>query len=184
MFNEKEIVQRCIKHESKAQRQLYEHFAPGLLGVCMRYTGNRAEAEDILQEGFIKIFKYLRDFRGESSLIGWMRRIMINTAITYYHKDLKHKHHLDVDGSKELKTGSCELPDIEFTREEMMKVIDNLPRGYRMVFNLYAIEGYKHREIAEIMDIDPNTSKSQYSRARKLVQCKLKEMGEEKKMNT
>lgn len=183
MFNEEEIVRRCIRHESRAQRQLYELYAPGLLGVCIRYTGNRAEAEDILQEGFIKIFKYLKDFRGESSLTGWMRRIMINTAITSYHKDLKHKHHFDVDDLKELKGGSCELTDVEFTREEMMKVIDNLPRGYRMVFNLYAIEGYKHREIAEIMNIDTNTSKSQYSRARKLVQCKLKEMAEEKKMN-
>lgn len=180
MFNEQEIVRRCIRQESSAQKLLYEYFAPRLLGVCIRYTGNREEAEDILQEGFIKIFKYLRDFRGESNLGAWMRRIMINTAITYYHKDLKHKHHYDVDDLKEAKAGSCELPDVEFTREEMMKVIDNLPRGYRMVFNLYAIEGYKHREIAEMMEIDPNTSKSQYSRARKLLQCKLKEMGEEK----
>lgn len=180
MLNEKEIVSRCIKHEGRAQKLLYEHFAPGLLGVCIRYSGNRTEAEDILQEGFIKIFKYLKNFRWESSLFAWMKRIMINTAISHYHMTIKHKHHDNVENVKELNTGKCELPDVEFTREEMKKAIDSLPRGYRMVFNLYAIEGYKHREIAEIMEIDTNTSKSQYSRARKILQCKLLEMSEEK----
>ncbi len=179
MFNEQEIIRKCINHEPKAQKILYGYFAPGLLGVCMRYTGSRPEAEDILQEGFVKIFTYLKNFRGESTLVAWMRRIMINTAITHYHKNLKHQYHYDVDDMQERNIGDCDLPDLEFTRSEMMKVIDNLPPGYRMVFNLYAIEGYKHREISEMMGIDVNTSKSQYSRARKLIQCRLKELGEE-----
>jgi RNA polymerase sigma-70 factor (ECF subfamily) len=180
MFDEQEIVRRCLKNERKAQKILFEHFAPGLLGVCIRYTSSRAEAEDILQDGFVKVFKYLKDFEGRSSLAAWMRRIMVNTAITHYHKNLKHHYHLDINDVNDQKMGDCDLSDLDFTKEEMMKVIDDLPRGYRMVFNLYAIEGYKHKEIAEQMGIDENTSKSQYSRARKLIQCRLAALAKEK----
>ncbi len=181
MFDEQEILQRCLKHERKAQKILFDHFAPGLLAVCMRYTSNRAEAEDILQEGFVKVFKYLKNFEGRSSLASWMRKIMVNTSITNYHKNLKHHYHYDIDNLKEQNVGDCELPDLEFTHEEMMRVIDQMPAGYKMVFNLYAIEGYKHKEIAEKLGIDENTSKSQYSRARKLIQCRLAALAEEKK---
>ena len=180
MFDEKDIVRRCIKNERKAQRLLYEHYARGLLAVCMQYTGNRFEAEDILQDGFVKVFKNLKSFEGRSSLGSWMRRIMINTAITRYHKDARHQHHYDIDELKEKNIGDCELPEVDFNREELMQVIDNLPKGYRMVFNLYAIEGYKHREIAEMLEIDENTSKSQYSRAKSLIRCRLSEMAKEK----
>ena len=180
MFDEKEILRRCIKQDRNAQKILYEQYAPGLLGVCMRYTGKRAEAEDVLQEGFVKIFLNLSDFEGRSSLIGWMRRIVINTAITLYHKNLKHQYHYDVDDLKEKNIGDCEPEDLEFTREEMLGVIAELPTGYKMVFNLYAMEGFKHKEIAEQLKIDVNTSKSQYSRARKLIQCKLGKLGSEK----
>ena len=180
MLNEQEIVRRCLKHDPKAQKMLFESFAPVLLGVCIRYTVSRPEAEDILQEGFVKVFKYLKDFRGQSSLMAWMRRIMINTAITYYHRNLKHQYHENIDVLAEKNTGGVEISEIEFTGEEMMTVINDLPKGYTMVFNLYAIEGYKHREIAELMSIDVNTSKSQYSRARKLIQNKLEELGREK----
>lgn len=173
MFNEQEIILRSIKNEPKAQKILFEHFAPVLLGVCMRYTNNRIEAEDILQEGFVKVFIYLKDYKGQNSLLAWMRRIMINTAITHYHKNLKHQYHYDVDEIKEMNIGECELPDVDFTREEMMKVIDDLPAGYRMVFNLYAIEGYKHSEIAEKLDISEGTSKSNLSRARDILKEKL-----------
>lgn len=176
MFDEKEILKGCIKHDRKAQKLLYEQYAPGLLGACMRFTGNRAEAQDILQDGFIKIFKNIKDFEGRSSLIGWMRRIVINTAITHYHKNLKHQYHYDIDEVKNLSAGSS-FEDFEFTREEMLGVITSLPAGYKMVFNLYAIEGFKHKEIAEKLNIDVNTSKSQYSRARKLIQSRLEELG-------
>lgn len=181
MFDEKEIIQRCLNHERKAQKILYEHFAPGLLGVCMRHTGNRMEAEDVLQEGFEKVFTNLKSFEGKSSLAAWMRRIMINTAITRFHKYRKHEHHRDINDLKEKNAGECGLAEIEFTKEELIQVINQLPDGYRMVFNLYAIEGYLHREIAEMMKIDVNTSKSQYSRARNLIQCKLQKLAEEKK---
>lgn len=180
MFDEQKILLQCIKNDPQAQRILYEKYAPGLLGVCMRFTGNRPEAEDILQEGFVKVFLNIKDFQGRSSLIGWMRRIIINTAITNYHKNLKHQYHVDIDDVKEKNIGECDLGEIEFTQEEMLNVIAELPAGYKMVFNLYAMEGFKHKEIAEQLKIDVNTSKSQYSRARKLLQCKLEELGREK----
>jgi len=181
MRDEKEILRRCRLNSRMAQKQLYDMYASSLLGVCMRYTANRAEAEDILQEGFLKVFGNIKDFEGRSSLIGWMRRVMINTAITHYHKNLKHRYHHDVDEVKEINTGLSEYADSDFTMEEMMGVIKTLPAGYKMVFNLYAIEGFKHKEIAEKLDIDINTSKSQYSRARKLIQQKLYELKQEAK---
>lgn len=178
MFDEKEILKKCIKQDRNAQRILYEQYSPGLLGACMRFTGNRAEAEDILQDAFVKIFLYIKKFEGRSSLIGWMRRIVINTAITHYHKNLKHHYHYDIDEMRDSSIGDCSIEDLEFTREEMLGVIASLPAGYKMVFNLYALEGYKHKEIAEKLNIDVNTSKSQYSRARRLIQCRLAELGD------
>jgi len=176
MYNEEEIISRCLNNDPKAQQLLYEHFAPGLLGMCVRFTGNRTEAEDVLQEAFVKIFLNLHHYRGTSSLAAWMRRIVINTAITLYHRNKKHKQHFDVDDLREKSPGECNITDLEFTREEMLKVISGLPPGYRMVFNLYALEGYKHKEIAKEMGIDINTSKSQYSRAKKIIQCRLMRM--------
>jgi RNA polymerase sigma-70 factor, ECF subfamily len=176
MIDEKEILRQCIRNNPRAQKLLYEKYASGLLGVCMRYSKNRAEAEDVLQEGFVKIFANIKNFEGRSSLIGWMRRIVINTSITMYHKNLKHQYHMDVDDFREKNIGDCELSDADFTQDELLAVIRDLPAGYRMVFNLYAIEGFKHKEIAAKMGIDINTSKSQYSRARKLIQCRLAEL--------
>jgi len=176
MCNEDEIISRCLKNDRKAQQVLYDKYAPGLLGMCIRFTGNRAEAEDVLQEAFLKIFLNLDHYRGTSSLAAWMRRIVINTAITLYHRNKKHRNCVDVDDMREKTPGNCDISELEFTREEMLKVIMDLPPGYRMVFNLYAMEGYKHKEIAEEMGIDINTSKSQYSRAKKIIQCRLLKM--------
>lgn len=171
--HEKEILSRCLKRDRKAQKMLYEFYAPAMLGICIRFAGNRDEAEDILQDGFVKVFTKLGDFEGRSTLYGWMRKIMINTAITYYHRNLKHRYHYDIDDLGDKETGENNWEGSEFTREELQDVIASLPPGYRMVFSLYAVEGYKHKEIARKLDIDINTSKSQYSRARKLIQAKL-----------
>ena len=181
MWNDEEILMECIKNNHKAQKLLYEKYAPALLGICIRFTRNREEAEDILQEGFIKIFYNIHNYKGKSSLMSWMRRIVINTAITMYHRNLKHKHHYDVEDFRERNVGEIDLNDIEFTREELFNIIRELPAGYRMVFNLYAVEGYKHKEIAKKLEIDINTSKSQYSRAKKLIQYKLAELKRELK---
>ncbi len=179
MKNETEILKRCIHHDRKAQKILYEHFAPAMLGVCLRFTGNRQEAEDILQDGFMKVFVSLEDFEGRSSLYSWIRRIMINTAITHYHRTLKHRYHIDIDDFRERETGETDWHDTAFTAEELRGVIASLPPGYRMIFSLYALEGYKHREIAKELGIDVNTSKSQYSRARKLIQSRLEDLAKE-----
>jgi RNA polymerase sigma factor (sigma-70 family) len=173
MNSDSDILKGCIKAKPGAQRELYERHSRLLLGICIRYAGSVEEAEDILQEGFVKIFKNISHFKGEGSLIAWMRRIMINTAITAYHKSLKHRYHDDIGDIRETDMTNVEWSDSDFTAEELKNVIQRMPDGYRMVFNLYAIEGYKHREIAGMLGIDENTSKSQYSRARKWLQERL-----------
>lgn len=173
MNSDSNILSGCIKCKPASQRELYEKYSGVLLGICIRYAGSVEEAEDILQEGFVKIFLNISHFKGEGSLIAWMRRIMINTAITAYHRSLKHRYHDDIEEIREVKLEETTWNEADFTTEELQMVIRQMPAGYRMVFNLYAIEGYKHREIADIMEIDENTSKSQYSRARKWLQERL-----------
>lgn len=173
MNSDSQILSGCIKGKAKAQRELYEKYSRLLLGICTRYAGSLEEAEDILQEGFVKIFLNISKFKGEGSLIAWMRRIMINTAITAYHKALKHRYHDDIGEIRETEMEEKTFDEADFTSEELKNVIQRMPEGYRLVFNLYAIEGYKHREIADLLEIDENTSKSQYSRARKWLQERL-----------
>jgi RNA polymerase sigma factor (sigma-70 family) len=180
MWNDEEILKGCIKKDPRAQKLLYDKYCRGLMGVSMRFTGNRDEAEDVLQEGFVKIFMNIENYKAKSSLIAWMRRIIINTAITMYHRNLKHRHHYDVDDFREKTVADTAWDGAEYTHEELITIIKDLPAGYRMVFNLYAIEGYKHKEIAKKMEIDINTSKSQYSRAKKHIQGKLEELRREK----
>jgi RNA polymerase sigma-70 factor (ECF subfamily) len=179
MKNESDIISRCIKKDRNAQKILYEHYSHRLMGMCLRYTGNRTEAEDVLQEGFVKIFANISSFEGRSSLYGWMKKVIINTAITLFHRNLKHQHHMDVDDLREKTPDNSDSSDAQFSTEELLEVIASLPPGYRMVFNLYAIEGFKHKEIAKQLEIDVNTSKSQYSRAKKLIQLKLEHLQKE-----
>ena len=173
MQTEKQLIKQCLKNDKKAQKKLFDSYAPILLGVCMRYTRDRSEAEDVLQEVFIKIFKSLGQFEDKGSFEGWMKRITVNTAITQYKKNLKHAYQDDINEVKESNIKNNSYKEAEFTHNELLDVIRSLPTGYKMVFNLFAIEGYKHKEIAEMMNIDISTSKSQYSRARKLLQQKL-----------
>lgn len=176
MYSEKELIYKCINNEKRAQRELYDRFAPVLLGICRRYAGSISEAEDILQESFVKIYANIAGFSGTGAFEGWLKRITVNTAITHYHKNKKHQETYDITEVQEIKIKSTGINDADFTKEELLKIIDALPDGYKMIFNLYAIEGYKHREIAEMLKIDINTSKSQYSRARKLIKEKLQEL--------
>ncbi len=173
MNSDSDILKGCIKGDSSAQRELFNRYSRILLGICVRYAGSVEEAEDILQEGFVKIFLNISHFKGEGSLMAWMRRIMINTAITHYHKMRKHRYHDDIDEVQEVKMENSEWGEADFTSEELWNVIQRMPEGYRMVFSLYAVEGYKHREIAEKLGIDENTSKSQYSRARRWLMERL-----------
>jgi RNA polymerase sigma-70 factor (ECF subfamily) len=173
MLDEKEIITGCCRHDRKAQKALFEKYASLLLGICSRYSGRRDEAEDILQDGLIKIYFNIKDFAGKGSLINWMKKIMVNTAITHYHRNLKHQYHQDIEDIRETDIEGYGFHAADFTREELFGIIRELPDGYRMVFNLYAVEGYKHKEIADFLKIDVNTSKSQYSRAKSLIRKKL-----------
>lgn len=178
MHNELKLIEQCKKGKKKAQKELYENYSPVMFAICMRYATSTPEAEDILQEGFVKVFSNIKDYKEQGSFISWIKRIFINTAITHYHKNKKHRYHLEVSDINELNA-STRFDNKTFTKDELFGIIDNLPEGYKMVFNLYAIEGYKHKEIAELLKIDINTSKSQYSRARKLIQSKLIELDSE-----
>jgi RNA polymerase sigma factor (sigma-70 family) len=177
MMSDQQIIEGCAKHDRKAQKVLYEKYSGFLLGVCLRYSVDKTEAEDILQESFLKIFFNINEFSGTGSFIGWLRKIAVNTAITHYHKNLKHRYMLDIDEYVSVETGTEGFEEDFYTAEELYRVLNELPAGYRMVFNLYAVEGYKHKEIAEMLGIDTNTSKSQYSRARSAIRDKLEKLG-------
>ena len=138
---------------------------------------DKQAAEDVLQEAFVKIFKNLKQYEGKGSFEGWLKRIAVNTSISHIRKNKKHDFNQDITEIQESKLSDYSTEDAEFTHDELLKVIQALPLGYRTIFNMFAIEGYKHREIAEMLEIDISTSKSQFSRARKLIQEKLEEIG-------
>ncbi len=171
-----QLIEGCKKHDRIAQKILFEKYSRFLLGICLRYASDKAEAEDILQDCFVKIFFHIGDFSGTGSFSGWLRRIAVNTSITSYHKNMKYRYQMNIDDYSTVETGTAGYNDSQFTSEELLRILNELPPGYRMVFNLYAIEGYKHKEIAELMSIDINTSKSQYSRARALIRSRLEEL--------
>jgi len=163
-----ELVKRCLAGERKAQELLYKQFASKMMGVCLRYAADRMEAEDMLQNGFIRVFQKIGDFRGDGSFEGWMRRIMVHSSIEYYRKH--HKMLVLADGDElpyEPSVNPVATANLE--AKDMMALVQRLSPGYRMVFNLYAIEGYSHREIGEIMGISEGASKSQLSRARSIL---------------
>jgi len=176
-MSDQQIIEGCANHERKAQQVLYDKYSHFLLGVCLRYASDKAEAEDILQDSFLKIFSNIKDFSGTGSFIGWLRKVAVNTAITHYHKNLKYRYHVDIEEYVSVETGTTSFEEDFFTSDELYKVLNELPTGYRMVFNLYAVEGYKHKEIAEILGVDTNTSKSQYSRAKAVIRDKLEKLG-------
>lgn len=184
MMSERQIIELCARHNSKAQQVLYDKYSRLLLGVCLRYASDKAEAEDILQDSFLKIFYNIKDFSGSGSFIGWLRKVTVNTAITHYHKNLKYRYHVEIEEYVSAETGVMSFEEDFFTSDELYKVLNELPTGYRMVFNLYAVEGYKHKEIAEMLGIDTNTSKSQYSRAKAVIRDKLEKLGKLKSRYT
>lgn len=176
MMSDQQIIEGCVKHNRKAQQELYERYSRFLLGICMRYATDKAEAEDILQESFLKIFFNIKEYSGTGSFIGWLRKVAVNTSITHYHKNLKYRYHLEIEEYVSVETGTVSFEEDFFSSDELYIVLNELPPGYRMVFNLYAIEGYKHKEISEMLGIDTNTSKSQYSRAKRPSGKNLKDL--------
>ena len=178
-MNESALIKKCIDGDQKAQRSLFEMFAPKMLGVCLRYAKNRAQAEDVLQDGFIKVFNSLSKYSGSGSLEGWIRRIMVNTSLDQIRKEVKFQDNIGYDDvDYKIETNSFILEGL--MAEDLLQLVNSMPDGYKAVFNLFAIEGYSHKEIAEELFISESTSKSQYSRARTFLQMKLKELGIER----
>lgn len=170
--NLNEIIKQCQNKSSKAQKKLYQKFSPWLFGVCLQYCKDRTDAEDNLQDGFIKIFNNIDKFRFEGSFEGWMRRIMVNTIIESFRK--KNQVYL-VDSMEDYQIEDEDNTEDapQHSVEELLKIIESLPPKYKLVFNLYALEGLTHQEISESLDITVGTSKSNLSRARKLLKQKL-----------
>jgi RNA polymerase sigma factor (sigma-70 family) len=170
-----ELINRSKAGERKAQELLYRQFASKMLGVCMRYATDKMEAEDMLQGGFIKMFTKLEDYRGDGSFEGWLRRIMVYSSIEYYRKHHKMVQMMDVaDMGDEPSVNPSAMATI--SAQDLMRLINQLSPGYKMVFNLYAIEGYSHREIAGMMGITEGASKSQLSRARSILKYLIAKM--------
>ena len=169
---ESDLIHGCLQGDRRMQEELYRRFSPRMYAVCLRYAGNAEEAEDILQEGFIKIFKKLDSFRSEGSFEGWIRRIFVNTAIEHF----RRKRYLQPVTEKEENTIEGKYISIldELAEQDILSLVQQLSPGYRTVFNMYVVEGYTHKEIADLLGISEGTSKSQLSRAKVILQEMVK----------
>jgi len=179
MTPDRKIIEDCLAGKRKAYNALYNKYAALMLAVCMRYCKSREEAEDVLQEGFIKVFRNINNFRMDGSLEGWIRRIMVNTAIDAFNAKAKRFRYEeneihDVSSGIDPEEDNDEPFNISVSKDQLVAIIQSLPDGYRMVFNLYAIEGYSHKEIAEKLQISLNTSKTQLFKARRILKEQIK----------
>ena len=195
MLIDKSIIDKCKENDSKAQKELYEKYSSQMLGICIRYLKEMKAAEDAMQEGFIKILTKIHQFKNIGSFEGWMKRIMINTALMQLRirkKEITHTGFDEVNETKIEKENSDEkivnekdikslVTNTEFTQKEIFDAISELPQGFRTVFNLYALEEYKHKEVAKMLGISTGTSKSQLLRARRKIQEKLYKLALEKR---
>ncbi len=161
---EETLVEKCRKNDSKAQRALYDRYASKMYAICTRYIKDSSEAEDILITGFMKVFEKLEQFQMQGSFEGWIRKIMVNECLGYIRKN--KNMYLEVEIEKADREPDYQLLHTSLEEQDLLVMIDQLPMGYKTIFNLYAIEGYSHKEIADLMGISENTSKSQLSRAR------------------
>lgn len=173
-MTEKELIAACKKGDRKAQKALYDRYASVLLGIARRYVKNTEDAEDVLVEGFFKIMTKLDMYSGNGSFEGWMKRIVVNESLMFLRKRGSFK--ADVELENVDAKDDTNIED-DLLASDILNVLDDLPTGYRTVFNMYVIEGYKHREIAEILNISINTSKSQLILAKKKMQVLLKNLG-------
>ena len=167
-MDERQLVKSCLKEKPEAQRQLYERFAQNMLGICYRYTKSLKDAEDVLQEGFIKVFLGLKQYKQEGELGAWIRRIMVNTALNFLKRNRKYRDEMYFI-EHPLHPVADDNPVINLEAKELADLIRQLPQGYQTIFNLYAVEGYTHVEIGEMLGITDGTSRSQYARARVLL---------------
>ncbi|WP_423149107.1 RNA polymerase sigma factor [Rubrolithibacter danxiaensis] len=177
-FTIDDLLDGCKRADRKHQELLYRMLASKMLGVCMRYAKDRFEAEDMLQLGFVKVFQKVNEFRGEGSFEGWIRRIMVNSAIEIFRKNQRMLSVVDIDEVHDAPQSMFDMKGLEV--KDLLNLVQQLAPGYRLVFNMYIIEGYSHQEIAEQLGISEGASKSQLSRARAILKEKIMKMEGEK----
>lgn len=168
-MTEEIILQGCLDNLSSAQEALYNRFSPRMLGVCYRYARNKEDAEDMLQEGFMKVYSQIHQYRGVGALEGWIRKIMVHTCINVLKKNKKFSDSVDLVHASSIHISDNNIPSM-MQAKQVVECIRLLPVGYRTVLNLYAIEGFSHKEISVILEIEESTSRSQYTRARGLLE--------------
>ncbi len=164
-MTDEQLVVGCLKGDPVAQKALYQQFSRKMMSICMRYAHNRDQAQDMLQDGFVKVFQKIDHYRGEGPLGGWIARTMVNTALDHIRRNKMFDHSLDLTEAEHLHQGD-ETVLTGMSTDELMDLIQSLPTGYRTVFNLFVIEGYAHKEIADMLGVSENTSKSQFMKAR------------------
>lgn len=170
-----EIIEACKQQNRRAQQLLFDRYSPIMFGVCKRYIKNKEDAEDVLVEAFFKVLTNIHNFKSEGSFEGWIRRIMVNEALMFLRKQHNFNMTLEINPQLDAEADPITAVD-ELAAQDIVNLLDALPTGYRTVFNLYAVEGYKHREIADLLGISINTSKSQLILAKKRLQELLEEM--------
>ena len=168
-MTEEAIFQGCLKNQAAAQRELYSRYSPKMLAVCYRFARNREDAEDMLQEGFIKVFSQIHTFQNKGAFEGWIRRIIVHTCINNLKKNKRFNESVDLAYASSIQVREESVPSI-VQAKQVVECIRMLPIGYRTVLNLYAIEGYSHKEIAQMLDIEESTSRSQYTRAKQMLE--------------
>lgn len=168
-MTEEAILQGCLQNNATSQRELYSRYSPKMLAVCYRFAHNREDAEDMLQEGFIKVFSQIHTFRNQGAFEGWIRRIVVHTCINHLKKNKRFNESVDIIHANSIQVREESVPSI-VQAKQIVECIRLLPMGYRTVLNLYAIEGYSHKEISEMLDIEESTSRSQYTRAKQMLE--------------
>lgn len=174
-MTEKQLIEGCRKGERLAQKELYDTYSRKMMGVCLRYVNDRETARDLLQDGFVKVFTGMDSYTGLGSFEGWLRKIFVNCALEYLRKSDVLREAADLDNSAELVNPDSSVIS-EMSVAELMELVQQLPAGFRTVFNLFAIEGYSHKEIGEMLDITESTSRSQFTRAKQLLQRQINTM--------
>jgi RNA polymerase sigma factor (sigma-70 family) len=168
-MTEEAILLGCLKNHAAAQKELYNRYSPKMLAVCYRFAHNREDAEDMLQEGFIKVFLQIHTFQNKGAFEGWIRRIVVHTCINHLKKNKRFNESVDIIQAATMQAREENIPSI-VQAKQIVDCIRLLPLGYRTVLNLYAIEGYSHKEISDMLDIEESTSRSQYTRARQMLE--------------
>lgn len=169
-MTDEQLVKKCLEKDALAQKQLFEFYSKRMMGVCLRYSKDKGEAQEVLQIGFIKVFEKLTLYNGKGSLEGWIRKVVVNTALDNIRKNKKFMDNVEMD-KVDFQLQNDDVSGYEELKaQDLLKIIQAMPTGFRTVFNLFAVEGYSHKEIAEELNISVSTSKSQYSRARVYLQ--------------